>query len=279
VSLSWNASNDNVGVTAYRVYRGGVLVATVAAIGGAPPATSFQDANLAVGQSFVYAVSALDADGNESPPSPSVRVDVLDTQPPSAPPSIAATANAYNQVTVQWQAATDNVAVTGYRVFRGGTQIVDVANTLSYVDPNLTEHTTYTYTVAALDSAGNVSPQSAAATVTTPFRDPVDKQAPTVPGNVQAKVGDAVVTLQWDASTDNRAVTGYQIWRRIPGRRPRTSRTHRAPRRSSSTKASSKGSGTPTRSPRSTPQGTCQRPRRPSPCRCPIRRGRRHRPT
>ena len=61
VGLAWNASSDNVGVTGYRVYRDGTLLTTV---GGTTP--TWTDGSVAAGRSYTYAVSAIDAVGNES---------------------------------------------------------------------------------------------------------------------------------------------------------------------------------------------------------------------
>ena len=62
VTLSWSAASDNVGVTAYRIYRDGSLLATSAAL-------SFGDSGLQPSTSYLYSVTALDASGNESPSS------------------------------------------------------------------------------------------------------------------------------------------------------------------------------------------------------------------
>ncbi|MEV4101442.1 carbohydrate-binding protein [Nonomuraea sp. NPDC049649] len=59
VSLAWNASTDNVGVTGYQVYRGGNLVTTVSG-------TSYTDTGLAANTSYSYTVRARDAAGNLS---------------------------------------------------------------------------------------------------------------------------------------------------------------------------------------------------------------------
>jgi hypothetical protein len=58
------------------------------------------------------------------------------------------------------------VGVQGYKIFRGGAQIGTTAST-SYQDGGLAASTTYTYTVAAYDAAGNTSGQSASASATT----------------------------------------------------------------------------------------------------------------
>src|SRR6202041_3751875 len=89
-----------------------------------------------------------------------------DTTPPSVPTGLSATAVSSTQVNLSWTASPDNVGVTGYDVFRNGTQ-VGTTTTTSYQDTGLTAGTTYSYTVAAYDAAGNVSAQSTAASATT----------------------------------------------------------------------------------------------------------------
>src|SRR5207302_8185160 len=64
-------------------------------------------------------------------------------------------------------ASSDNVGVSGYRVYRGGTQI-GTPGTTSFTDTSVSASTTYSYTVAAYDAAGNVSAQSSPASATTP---------------------------------------------------------------------------------------------------------------
>jgi hypothetical protein len=66
VTLTWTASKDDVGVTAYGVYRDGTLVGTVKnADGSAPAPTTFTDNGLATG-AYSYTVDAVDAAGNRS---------------------------------------------------------------------------------------------------------------------------------------------------------------------------------------------------------------------
>src|SRR5262249_42373351 len=65
-ALSWSASADNVGVTAYDVFRSGALAGSVA---GTPPGTTFNDAGLAPNTTFDYFVVARDGQGNTSPDS------------------------------------------------------------------------------------------------------------------------------------------------------------------------------------------------------------------
>ena len=79
---------------------------------------------------------------------------------------IEASATSASQINLSWTASTDNVGVTGYKVYRNGTQIA-TATTTSYSNTGLAASTAYTYTVSAYDAAGNVSGQSASVSATT----------------------------------------------------------------------------------------------------------------
>jgi chitodextrinase len=89
-----------------------------------------------------------------------------DTTPPSTPGGLSGSAISQTQVSLTWTASTDNVAVTGYQVFRNGT-LVGLPTTNAYIDTNLVASTPYTYTVKAIDAAGNLSPASTGVNITT----------------------------------------------------------------------------------------------------------------
>ena len=89
-----------------------------------------------------------------------------DTQAPTVPTNLTATAISSSQINLSWTASTDNVGVSGYRVYRGGVQIATTTAT-TYQNTGLAPSTTYTYTVSAYDAAKNASAQSASASATT----------------------------------------------------------------------------------------------------------------
>jgi N-acetylmuramoyl-L-alanine amidase len=89
---------------------------------------------------------------------------LADNVAPSAPVNVSAR-NASGQVNVMWDAASDNVGVAGYRIFRDGAQ-VGVSTGLNFNDANIVGGTSYRYTVVAHDAAGNPSNPSAAVTIT-----------------------------------------------------------------------------------------------------------------
>lgn len=88
-----------------------------------------------------------------------------DTTAPTAPTGLMANPLA-TSVSLKWTASTDDKAVTGYRIYRDGT-LLGTVTTTTYSDTTIEPLTTYSYTVMAVDAAGNASPQSTAATVTT----------------------------------------------------------------------------------------------------------------
>ena len=89
-----------------------------------------------------------------------------DTVAPSAPSGLTATAISPSQINLSWTASTDNVGVTGYNVYRGGTQVGTATGT-TFQDNGLAQNTSYSYTVKAKDAANNLSAASNTATATT----------------------------------------------------------------------------------------------------------------
>jgi len=71
-------------------------------------------------------------------------------------------------VKLSWDASTDNVGVTAYDIYRDGTLYVSEAPPAGYLDESVQPGTSYSYAVVARDAAGNSSPPSDPASVTTP---------------------------------------------------------------------------------------------------------------
>ncbi len=95
-----------------------------------------------------------------------------DTQPPSAPGNVVATALGVSQVHLSWSASTDNVGVTNYLVERqdpGSPSFVQIGTTAltSYNDTGLAPGSSYSYRVRATDAAHNLSQYSGVASAMT----------------------------------------------------------------------------------------------------------------
>jgi len=134
-----------------------------------------------------------------------------DTVAPSAPTSLAASGTTQTTTNLSWTASTDNVGVTGYDVYQNGAFKANTASA-SYAVTGLTASTAYTFYVIARDAAGNSSAQSNTANVTTLSPAP-DTTAPSTPTSLAASGTTTTTTnLSWTASTDNVAVTGYDVY-------------------------------------------------------------------
>jgi len=163
VNLSWQAATDNVGVMAYNVFQDSVKIATTAA-------TSLALTELTPLTEFEFAVSAVDAAGNESS-----RTSLLvttgeesspDTTPPSIPGDLTADAGS-NSVILSWTASTDDRQVAGYVVLVDGIFFDSLGrNATSVFIGGLDPETLYTFEVYAFDGAGNES-ESAEITIST----------------------------------------------------------------------------------------------------------------
>ncbi|WP_054955483.1 lytic polysaccharide monooxygenase [Paenibacillus dakarensis] len=109
-----------------------------------------------------YNVIDVNFSGNGGTPIPG------DTQAPTAPTALAASGTTATSTSLSWNAASDNVGVTGYNIYNGSTLVTTVSgSTLNYTVTGLTANTAYTFTVKAADAAGNLSSASNAVSVTT----------------------------------------------------------------------------------------------------------------
>jgi len=214
VNVSWNASTDaGSGVQSYLVYRDGVLWRTVAA-----GTTSTTDTSVSASTSYSYAVAAKDVVGNQSANSAAASVSVPacpDTTPPTAPTNVVATAANCSQVNVSWSPAADGGSgVQSYLVFRDGVFFREVAAPdTSTTDTTVSPASTWFYSVAAKDAAGNQSSNSPPATANVPACP--DTAPPSVPADVAATaVNCGQVNVSWSASTDaGSGVQSYLVFR------------------------------------------------------------------
>jgi chitodextrinase len=209
INLNWLEARDNVEVTGYRIYRGGVLLTTLGSV------TTFQHTGLTPSTTYSYTVQAIDGAGNPSGQSPAALVTTpatLDTTAPSTPTGLTANAVSNSRINLSWTASTDDVAVTGYGIFRNGGLLITLGNVTSYQDSFLLPATTYIYTVLAFDAAGNISGLSGAASATTSAT--LDTIPPTAPAFLSANaVSPSQINLNWQASTDNDAIAVYRVYR------------------------------------------------------------------
>ncbi|MEP6757963.1 MAG: DNRLRE domain-containing protein [Actinomycetota bacterium] len=202
IDLAWTASTDSA-VTGYEIFRGGVSLTSVGNV------TAYSDLGVTNGTQYTYKVRAFDVGSNLSGFSNTATATTPDTQNPSPPTNLSATAVSGTRIDLAWTAGTDNVGVTGYDIVRGGAVIATIGNLTTYSDTSVMAGVTYSYQVRAIDAAGHRSADSNTATAPTS-----DLQAPSQPTNLLATaVAYNRIDLSWTASTDNVAVTNYEILR------------------------------------------------------------------
>ncbi|MCX4663783.1 glycosyl hydrolase family 18 protein [Streptomyces uncialis] len=165
-ALTWSAANaGDYPVASYEVLSGTNVLAVTdsvsATLTGLTPATS-----------YTVTVRAKDTRGNIGPGSPPFTFSTVDpaTDPvaPTAPGNLRSTSKTASTVALAWNAATDNVAVAAYDVYRGASLVKTVsATTTATTVEGLSPATAYTFTVKARDTADNSSPASNAVNVTT----------------------------------------------------------------------------------------------------------------
>lgn len=83
-----------------------------------------------------------------------------DTVPPTAPAALTKGSVSTDSVTLSWQAASDDLKVSGYLVYRDG-QPIETEQPIrgtTFTDTNLPDGEEFTYQVRAFDFAGNLSP-------------------------------------------------------------------------------------------------------------------------
>ena len=92
-----------------------------------------------------------------------------DGRAPAAPAGLTAQAASQTKVALAWHASTDNRAVAGYTIYRGGAFLATVAGTrTSYTDTTARAGKTYRYAVDAFDASGNRSRRTAQVTAIMP---------------------------------------------------------------------------------------------------------------
>lgn len=173
VTVSATAS-DNVGVAGVQFKLDGANLGTEDT---AAPYSIVWNSTLVTDGPHTLSAVARDAAGNTATSGGNIvtvsNIALPDTQAPTIPTGVSATAVSSSQINLSWSAATDNVGVTQYQIERcqgsSCANFSQIATSLlpSYANINLLANTTYRYRLRAADAAGNLSGYSNIVNATT----------------------------------------------------------------------------------------------------------------
>jgi chitinase len=156
ITVTASASDSDGSIARVDFYDGGSFIGRDTT---APYSVLWQGASTGSHALTAVAVDNRKAKATSSPVTISV-VATTDTTAPGVPTGLATSGRTSSSISLQWNAASDNIGgsgIAGYDVFRNGAKIGATANT-SYADAGLAADTAYDYAVRARDVAGNVSP-------------------------------------------------------------------------------------------------------------------------
>lgn len=211
-TISWTASIDDVGVSAYRVQ-----LSTSGSFG--PWVTQSEAATttrtvtgLLPGTTRYVRILALDAAGNIGAPVSLAVTTPVDTTAPAIPTGLTSSSHTQTSFRVTWNAATDNDQVAAYLLDRN---VNGAWTTIATLDPNTTAYdvsgqaadTSFILAVRARDRSGNTSARSVSHTTSTL----PDTTAPTTPTNVAVSGGTNSITASWAHSSDASGVAYYHV--------------------------------------------------------------------
>lgn len=198
IELIWESPNKNNDICAYNIYRNNELIASTAI-------TSFTDYNLKPNTKYTYYVIAIDCMGNKSGESKHQTFTTdKDTTSPKTPQNLRIESYTSNSVTLKWTSVNDETSSVKYEIYLDNSLLGITADTV-YTVSNIISGD-HKLNIRAIDETGNASNFSGSVNY--------DTLPPTVPMSLQFdKVTMKTVEITWDASTDNNAVSGYEIYR------------------------------------------------------------------
>ena len=136
----------------------------------------------------------------------------IDTQAPTVPTNLAFVSATDNSITISWTASTDNVGVSGYEIYVDGSLVLFVGNVTIATIGSLSQDTSYSIEILAIDEAGNSSAKTSPLSADTLVADNTIPVFPTTPLQFDSRQGSQVVFSFSQATDSGTGVEGYYIW-------------------------------------------------------------------
>lgn len=163
LQLNWtDKPNPQYNETGYEIYRASSAGGTYQLIAiTAANAQTYTDNGLAANTSYYYIVRAVNNTAASASSNEASGKTQTDNIPPAAPGNLIVTGSTASQISIKWDAATDEVGVVKYDIYINGLKSYTVnGDVLSFTALNLVAGQSYSFTVKARDLAGNSSPAS-----------------------------------------------------------------------------------------------------------------------
>jgi subtilisin family serine protease len=233
-NLSWTASTDDTAVAGYRldVSTSSIFAGFVAGYNNKDVGnvTNALVSGLAPSTVYYTRLRAYDAAGNNSASSIALSTRTLtpaDTTAPSVPTGLTLTNATVSSLNLSWTAASDDVAVTGYKLDvaldLGFTSLVsgynnkDLGNTTSTSITGLTAATPYYARLRAYDAAGNTSGSSASTSGVTLATPPASSiQLIQKTSAITSSASSLLATFTTNVTSGNLIVAAVSSWPNVP---------------------------------------------------------------
>jgi fibronectin type 3 domain-containing protein len=200
VTLNWNSLTNATGYRIYRDTLGGIGGALAITVGNTTTAT---DTGLVNGTTYFYSVGAFNASGENFGTGAFASATPTGTSSFGGVPTNLRATPGNAQVVLNWNPVSN---AASYNIFRsipsngtGASQIGNITSGTAYTDTNVSNGTTYSYTVQAVNPT-HTSSQTSAVTAT-----PLVPGAPT---GLVATASSQQVSLTWTATG-----TSYAVYR------------------------------------------------------------------
>lgn len=190
VTGTWSAFPALSGTLAAGAAQSYCVRTTIGAVTGLPSGATV----------YPTIIATLRIGGWSSAAAVDVTQSFTDDVKPSTPTGLVASSTTMTSTRLSWTAATDNVGVKDYLVYRGSTVVATIAApATAFTNSGLTSGTSYSYTVKARDAAGNVSAASTALAVKT------------IPALVCTGSSGWSVTFSWPQPAGDQSTLDYEL--------------------------------------------------------------------
>ncbi len=127
---------------------------------------AYTDSLLNPATTYYYVARTINLNGTSTDSNEAFATTVVDVTPPSDPANLAYHAANFSQISLTWDASTDNIGVSGYEIYKDNI-LIDSSATSNYIATGLIASNNYDFRVRAYDASGNFSNYSNTINVST----------------------------------------------------------------------------------------------------------------